>query len=1032
MKNPVANLLLSILLIIIGFLAVVMFFPQSQEPVISREVVQMNVAIDESTPQALNLAASTLPEFVFDLTSSKFQKLMSQTADQIKKSVEATIVHNVYANEILDAEIEVNSEKSKLIVRPEDTPNFKPGKYRLHLTLRTLEGDINVDQDFTWGVIAVNTDKSIYKPGDVATIGIGVLNDKGETQCATGKNAARVWLTVTEPNGAIKEYSTETGNIKDSGECGPISVTNQPDFVSIYLIKGPGTYNMKVTAEVEGKDRSIEDYFKVEADPAFDVKRTSFPTRIYPNAPYTVKFDVTPNEDYSGTIEEFVPTDFKISKISANGKDEIQGEFRKITWNADLKKGKTYSFTYTIQFPLVSPEFYLLGPIKIGGFREARQWQIASDAINSTTGVVAYEDNGGSNTFSRVWTGTAWNPAPPTAGDDMDPGADDAPDDSRWFAVKSSPKTGEKLVAAYDNCGAPINDQCIWMYRWTGSAWAEEDFYIDVDSASAPDMTDDTRIMDIEYEDVSGDALFVYSDDTNQLKYRRKPVGGSWDVSSSNAGTGMDSRKRWVKAKAKYGSDDILVGYLNDNSRIGAIIWNGTTNTFSNQFDDDDTPAQTEATGDDEEAFDIAWETQSGTPMMFWGTPANEIRYIEYSSGAWQSEAVLYDTGFTNDVEWVMASSDPRTTSNLIALAFQESDGDTVEETTACEFGVWDGSAAVTRPTEITCRSDYDGRLNAVQFEKGTGQAMWVYGISETGVTGNSMAWRTWNAIDGFSSSTTTTGDTGNLESIQLHSDLNTLSMIALYGDSNGDLWHREWDGNSWSALSANAIYTNIQNSGENAEAYGFGFDRNIETLVAYRWFNNANSTNVGSALTGGQDTPVILTTANPDIRLRILLYYPDTLAINGRTYNLQFIDPGSGSCENPGGDGTPADWTDVPTSGSYISFMNNGAVADADNLTANGNDPTYAGTIRNQDYEESNTFINSVAGFSGDEVGKWDFALHDNTIYDNTAQAFCFRVTRSNGIVLHVDKYPKIITAAQSDVIIYGGSLIQGGSELR
>src|SRR6185437_11928232 len=44
-------------------------------------------------------------------------------------------------------------------------------------------------------------------------------------------------------------------------------------------------------------------------------------------------------------------------------------------------QGNTYTLSYTIKFPLVSPEFYLVGPLRIGSFSEGREWQIASDAI---------------------------------------------------------------------------------------------------------------------------------------------------------------------------------------------------------------------------------------------------------------------------------------------------------------------------------------------------------------------------------------------------------------------------------------------------------------------------------------------------------------------------------------------------------------------------------------------------------------------------------------------------------------------------
>jgi hypothetical protein len=325
--------------------------------------------------------------------------------------------------------------------------------------------------------------------------------------------------------------------------------------------------------------------------------------------------------------------------------------------------------------------------------------------------------------------------------------------------------------------------------------------------------------------------------------------------------------------------------------------------------------------------------------------------------------------------------------------------------------------------TTATCRSVTVNNLIDTAFENNTGKALWIYNTSGTPTQ---LTYVTWTSAGGFVAPSTIAGTTGNVEGVQLYSDLNTTSILSVFHDANGDLFYRAWDGSAWETIGS-ALHTDLcAAADDDTEPYGFGFDRNLESLVAYRWFANANSTDVGAALTG-QDTPYTLSTANQAFRLRLLIYYPDSLAISGRTYNLQFVDPGTGTCAAPTG-GTPATWTDVPTSGSQISFNNNASPADGDNLTANANDPTYTGTIRDQDYEESNTFTNSVIAMAGSEVGKWDFSLIDNTTYDRSAQTFCFRVTRSNGLVLSPDIYPQITTASVLDVLILGGTdIIQG-----
>ena len=115
---------------------------------------------------------------------------------------------------------------------------------------------------------------------------------------------------------------------------------------------------------------------------SFDVERVG-PTRVYPWASYAMRFKVTPSRDYKGNFYEYVPTSFLI--LDANGANiNNSTSSREIRWSVDWKEGQTYFLDYIFDAPNVSPEFYLLGPAKVGEFAEKRQWQIAADAKVST------------------------------------------------------------------------------------------------------------------------------------------------------------------------------------------------------------------------------------------------------------------------------------------------------------------------------------------------------------------------------------------------------------------------------------------------------------------------------------------------------------------------------------------------------------------------------------------------------------------------------------------------------------------------
>jgi len=174
----------------------------------------------------------------------------------------------------------------------------------------------------------------------------------------------------------------------------------------------------------------------------------------------------------------------------------------------------------------------------------------------------------------------------------------------------------------------------------------------------------------------------------------------------------------------------------------------------------------------------------------------------------------------------------------------------------------------------------------------------------------------------------------------------------------------------------------------------------------AYRLFNNANSTDVGTAL-AALNTAATLGATGAAFRLRMLLHVAGSnLAISGQAFKLQFAAR-SGTCDTAFSGETYAD----VTAASVIAYNNNATPADAATLTANANDPTHGGdTVVNQTYEEVNNFTNPAAIIIGQD-GKWDFSLIDNGAPASTT--YCFRAVKSTGTVL--DTYaviPEITTA--------------------
>ncbi len=312
-----------------------------------------------------------------------------------------------------------NGKFKVIIANPKET---KYGLYTIKVDAKTdFKFERNLSQDFAWGVLAVNTNKSMYLPGEKAKLGYGVLDERGNTLCN-----ANLTVEISNPDKDIQKFSTSNKGIKVSPKCLGNTYSLDDDYFSYYKTGKSGRYFINLTAKTKNGTYTISDYFEVKDSVAFEVERTQFPSRIYPVEAYPVKLTIKANEDYKGKVYDLVPIDFEITKISDGGtvsrskktrlsqeeltaalKDEAahlgdknyQIKYKKediptavdktpvkVQWNVDWKKGNTYVLTYNIYFPQVSPEYYLLGPFTIGNFKEVRDWQIASDATKCWTG----------------------------------------------------------------------------------------------------------------------------------------------------------------------------------------------------------------------------------------------------------------------------------------------------------------------------------------------------------------------------------------------------------------------------------------------------------------------------------------------------------------------------------------------------------------------------------------------------------------------------------------------------------------------
>jgi hypothetical protein len=342
-----------------------------------------------STPPEFKVSknADFTPKGAFNLARNAFAEVVGGTG-----GISLEIVNNT--GDIIKAYL-LNKLDDVLLV-----PDIVPGAYTIRLVEIAENGQDQktlIEQDFTWGVLAINPNKSIYKTGETAKFAMAVLDERGEMVCD-----ADVKLIIKNEKLKIEDsLSTDDGGIKVNQDvCSVKEYTLIPDYEAVYKLTTAGTYELELTAQTQNGKYTITDKIDVvdpELAEGFDIERITA-TRIYPLVNYPVVIAITPDVDFSGTVEEKVPSDFVVSYIHENDLKRVwdldyklnedvkmilkpdnncesseqvsnfkfqSGCSQMLKWEVNWKAGKTYYIAYQMDVPDESPQFYLLGPLAL-------------------------------------------------------------------------------------------------------------------------------------------------------------------------------------------------------------------------------------------------------------------------------------------------------------------------------------------------------------------------------------------------------------------------------------------------------------------------------------------------------------------------------------------------------------------------------------------------------------------------------------------------------------------------------------------
>lgn len=377
----------------------------------------------------------------------------------------------------------------------------------------------------------------------------------------------------------------------------------------------------------------------------------------------------------------------------------------------------------------------------------------------------------------------------------------------KWVVSKASPLTlQEEFLAVLTDDGV---DTELFVRLWNGKAWTAGSGFETLDS-SVPSANSDQRFFDLEYEQASGELLFVYSDDTNNPRsrvYRQ----GMWEpeaaVFSAPLTTGAI---RWIEMAARTGTNEIALVCLDENENLVAVVWDGT------QWDEAGTVVLLDdniTTVNESQAFDAVYETLSGDLMVVWGftTLIEETRYAvkPADSGNW----IIGQVNSTDAIGAIMRlSADPGSDKIVCGVSEGVLGLDTVGM-------VWTG-AAWGNIAEFDLLGAPGVRDLGVAWVGTSGTAICVFkdddgggGIDWTRFTSNGWQMQPDVLVPGM----------GDLDFIEMQPIRGQDRLMCVYKDDIGQIWGFTNTGSSWTLTnSAAPLQSDLASFGASSQPFSF------------------------------------------------------------------------------------------------------------------------------------------------------------------------------------------------------------------
>lgn len=337
-----------------------------EQVLIDTQIKQDEPLLHTMISEQVDFTRSELPKFSLKYNAQRniavrfFRDLFGRDLATIE---DVSFVHSDAGDIGATPKIDMTSEGLLTIQFEEnDMRRLKPGEYTVELEVN--EGGVSYTDSFSfqWGLLSLNSNKSVYTPNETATISLGSLSLNGNTVCDAN---LRLYI-IDGANGVSKSEVTP------SGLCNGNNVIDIADYSATFIPTTVGIHEMYLERiDVDGTIMShTSDTFDVREVVPLSIERNG-PSRIYPRATYPMELIVDGKSPWVGTLVEVVPSDFVISETDAIVTK--RGDFQELTWDISVDVDAPQTVSYTFDAPDISPFLYTVGKAKLVGIQPEPQ-----------------------------------------------------------------------------------------------------------------------------------------------------------------------------------------------------------------------------------------------------------------------------------------------------------------------------------------------------------------------------------------------------------------------------------------------------------------------------------------------------------------------------------------------------------------------------------------------------------------------------------------------------------------------------------